>query len=652
QTRFGAMLTAVLDDAASPAPAQSTAAAGGGPLRESALDRFVAEHPAARRPLSSYEALRICPADGGDGGAADAALDAQVGPQDEVLVGAAAWQRDDRRRVLRALQRLGPDFAQVASLMPSKTTAQCRYFYYHYRTPAGALLSDVISGASPRKVPAAAQPDALVLPPAPAAASSSAAAPGPPLAGLEQPPAKRARTRSPAGSRSGSGSDDDGDDDDDDDDEMPLAAQLAEELAALQPREGASPMAVVAAGLVLPRPAQSSQLPAPPISATSNPSPHGASAKKSGYSSYWSVLERSAFLHHLARLGQNWLALAEAIGTKTGTQVRNYFRANQEKLGLDAVIVAYERNRAAGTLPPPEAFTPTSARDDAQARKEKRGRKRKGDAQPSPRPGSPDEGSAANSSVPSTAPASITSFPTIGVDGGRAVVLACPPPAPNRSLPTAEPPSLPRLHQWSRLPRDQAAQTTGHVPLHLVSEPTAGMGPRAGVVDRGDSSTPMSQPTPPPVEGLRLPSSSPAAAAVVGPRPMASRPRQMSALHISNLTTGSSTPQEEPRKVSVTKINALLNDDSPGPSHMSSDWFNDPPPADGAEPENADAEDDATGIAALALASMMGAAMQTHPPPPPPLPPPPAVAHQHLRPQPIHQPRPQIRTAAVSAFSP
>ncbi|KAJ2701374.1 DNA-binding protein snt1, partial [Coemansia spiralis] len=520
QSRFGAMLTAVLDEGPSTGPAHGPAMAQGpavsDPLRESALDRFVAEHPAARGPLSSHETLRICHTEASDGGQADAALDAHIGPQDEVLVGAAVWQRDDRGRVLRALHRLGADFAQVASLMPSKTTAQCRYFYYHYRTPGGALLSEVLSGASPQKAPAAAQPkDALVLPPAPLASSGPGPAEaGGPLVVAEQPAAKRARTQSPA------------DSDDDDDDEMPLAAQLAEELAALhplrlapetaQPRAAAaSPLAMASSsGLVLPRPAQSCQSPAQPASATTNnnnPSPHSATAKKSGYSSYWSVLERSAFMHHLSRLGQNWLALADAIGTKTGTQVRNYFRANQEKLGLDAVVIAYERNRAAGTLPPPEPFTPMSAKDDAQARKEKRGRKRKGDAQPSPRVGSPEE-SASISSMPSTAPATITSFPTIGVDGGRAVVVAYPPPAPSvataphpaamdtqgpqqtlslqavpsRSLPPG--PAPPRLPQWGRpppqhsLPRPSGpALAAGHTNMHLVREPSVEMDPRIGV---------------------------------------------------------------------------------------------------------------------------------------------------------------------------
>ncbi|KAJ2635220.1 DNA-binding protein snt1, partial [Coemansia sp. RSA 1694] len=258
QSRFDVTLTAILDSAAAAlgvAGAGADAAAGMADYcpTESALDRFVTEELSAhRRPISSYETLLICssaatssPTRANNGlsllNAAEPAvspLDAQVeqeaGPSESVLVGAAAWLRDDRRRVLRALHRLGADFAQVASLMPSKTMAQCRYFYYHYRTPAGALISEVI-------------PNALTAASASAASTTAAPAIGslvlPPLGARNKPdPAPTVVATAAAGAGAGAG-DDDGvdadndstdadDDDDDDDDETPLAAQLANVLAA------------------------------------------------------------------------------------------------------------------------------------------------------------------------------------------------------------------------------------------------------------------------------------------------------------------------------------------------------------------------------------------------------------------------------------
>ncbi|KAJ2878691.1 DNA-binding protein snt1, partial [Coemansia aciculifera] len=207
--------------------------------------------------------------------------------------------------------------------------------------------------------------------------------------------------------------------------------------------------------------------------------PPPMTAKKSGYSSYWSVHERSAFMHYAVRLGQDWQALADAIGSKTGTQVRNYFRANRERLQLDAVMNEYERNRVAGTLPPMIPFQPapsllqpaspvtsaaaaatsaTTPGDDLGLRKEKRGRKRKNDMSRS----SAEPAAAAQAEVgghgakrppphpavapppplahPSTAPASMANFPTMGVDGGRAVVFARPaPPQPVAPLLTRPP---------------------------------------------------------------------------------------------------------------------------------------------------------------------------------------------------------------------
>ncbi|KAJ2776564.1 DNA-binding protein snt1, partial [Coemansia interrupta] len=446
QSRFGATLTAVIDasgaagDGGSDAEAPLSIVPGGGRAAaglptESALDRFVASEPAAPgRPISSYETLRMCPAalagDDGAAAAVEAAVEAECGREDVVLVGAAAWRRDDRRRVLRGFHRVGADFAAVAAVTPGKTPAQCRYFFHHYRTPAGRVLSDVVGAGAAAAMgrPEQAQAlmlDALALPPAPAPAVAAAAAA----------------------------------ESDDEDDETPLAAQLAEELAQQQQQQPPPPppppqtqpqqqppLAQVRPEQQLPRAPSLSSLalpvhaaPSPSTATPPQPTPSPASsllapaaaaapltAKKSGYSSYWSVHERSAFLHYVVRLGQDWLALAEAIGSKTGTQVRNYFRANREKLGLDAVVAEYARRKAEGTVPPMTPYLPPVLSASAESvgaspgvvgaegeRRERRGRKRK------------------NEGVqPSTAPASMASFPTMGVDGGRAVVVSRPPPPP------------------------------------------------------------------------------------------------------------------------------------------------------------------------------------------------------------------------------
>ncbi|KAJ1804874.1 hypothetical protein LPJ56_006635, partial [Coemansia sp. RSA 2599] len=343
-------------------------------------------------------------------------VDEEAGPQDSVLVGAAVWLREDRRRVLRGFHQFGSDFVQVASLMPSKTMAQCRYFFYHYRTPAGVLISDMFSSAANKPaMEARAQTqtrvDALVLPPSnkaqSAAASASSQGLALPLSAGNSGGSKRQRTRSPSiarpSSRVASSSDEE-------DDETPLAAQLAEELAAqaaadgngslpqtpalpgqstmsvatsvlaTQQRRASEIIAQARPELLLPRAPSIASLALPlrtssgstagaaigslltaETAAAATPVPAGVfsgndgpgaivsgsvvtsvansvagrtpspapqqqasaammTAKKSGYSSYWSVHERSAFMHYIVRLGQDWLALAEAIGSKTGTQ--------------------------------------------------------------------------------------------------------------------------------------------------------------------------------------------------------------------------------------------------------------------------------------------------------------------------------------------
>ncbi|KAJ2551161.1 DNA-binding protein snt1, partial [Coemansia sp. RSA 1878] len=663
QSRFGAMFTAVLDpnDSAllgndgdadgalsmlkqrsvtplSPgvsADWQAKSHLNSSP-KESAQDRYVADEPdGLRRPLSSYETLMMClsatnPLSSPVSGAPshpphtpevsgrtpthrrqlEVQVDEETGEQESVLVGAAVWLREDRRRVLRGFHKLGAEFAQVASLMPSKTTAQCRYFYYHYRTPGGVLISESFGSGSAAQGVEERQPsvDSLVLPPSsnnqtgsnqisasgvalpaaeakpwPTSRSVSERTVSVPLQASENttgPNVNQLRSKSPYSSS------------DDDDDEMPLAAQLAEELAAaalershpptptmnvqmqrqsdiVQVRpEMLNPRTTPIASLVLPQKqiVPISELPLSagsvnmngPLSSTSSvgvsgrTSPHSpghaATAKKSGYSSYWSVHERSAFMHYVVRLGQNWQKLAEAIGSKTGTQVRNYFRANREKLGLDMVVVEYERNKAAGTVPEMTRFEASAMVKD-EARKEKRGRKRKTEVAKSPVTEMDGSGSA---------PANVTNFPTMGVDGGRAVVYARPvakdaafvrpqglaqgvrpqqtwarPPPHNMALP---PHNMASAHSIS------PAHNMAYPAQHRYSLPPVSVDaePRLGSIARDESNTPMSQPTPPPVDGLPRFSSSPA-----------QQPgRASSALHISNLT--------EPRKPSAS-INALLN---------------------------------------------------------------------------------------------
>ncbi|KAJ1896693.1 DNA-binding protein snt1 [Kickxella alabastrina] len=764
--------------AASAAPHLDGSAVGERPTpKESALDRYVTSEPSVlKRPISSYETLLIGstaatadtkPIGAFPGTAHKRMLEAQVemeaGAQESVLVGAAVWVRDDRRRVLRGFHRLGADFAQVASLMPSKTMAQCRYFFFHYRTPDGALISDIIAnkqamGAADSSISSKAtgmQPrvDSLVLPPVARRVPEGLVLP---MGG-----AKRQRTQSPQPSAQpqqllqqnlsammamGSAVDSSGDEDD----ETPLAAQLAEELAAqalamdnnslpatpmptrqnqqqqqqqrrasevvsssrsselsqLQPRPSMTLVLPPKVPAIDPAAAnngsvasqQSGRTPSPalpsvagPASATSTGAGAASSlaaaaatmtAKKSGYSSYWSVHERSAFMHYVVRLGQDWLGLAEAIGSKTGTQVRNYFRANREKLGLDAVIVEYQRNRLAGTVPPMTPFQPpppppaptlplssamvpmssvislglggssairSAAGEEEGVRKEKRGRKRKIDLAKSavavdqPMPPLPMSLQMAGSSAPmvgpSTAPASMANFPTMGVDGGRAVIYArssaaLPGPETHYALqqhhhqqsPHHQSQSQQQQHQsQSQQPQSQQHQfqpnshsRTRPPPLSLQQSSWPPRPPSfaaQGTMVRAESDTLSSQPTPPPVEGLPRFSSSPVV-------PTAYIPRS-SVLQISNLTSAVSPlppvariieevedkdeEDEEPRKVSVTKINALLNDDSPVDTPQK--WFEDEDQGgqgDGGERGRRDKEEDeATGIAALALASMM-----------------------------------------------
>ncbi|OMJ10702.1 hypothetical protein AYI70_g10160, partial [Smittium culicis] len=100
--------------------------------------------------------------------------------------------------------------------------------------------------------------------------------------------------------------------------------------------------------------------------------------RKPSYSSYWSVQERNSFLNHLAAIGTNWTEMANAIGTKTATQARNYFRTHREKLGFDIIVKEFEERKAAGLpllIPTPNSSKKIKTTENLP---EKRGRKKKG----------------------------------------------------------------------------------------------------------------------------------------------------------------------------------------------------------------------------------------------------------------------------------
>lgn len=75
--------------------------------------------------------------------------------------------------------------------------------------------------------------------------------------------------------------------------------------------------------------------------------------------SYWTTKEKADFVAHFGRHGKNWKALSEAVGTKTETQIRNYFQNHKVALGLvpageegaaDAGVEGLRRNTALGSI--------------------------------------------------------------------------------------------------------------------------------------------------------------------------------------------------------------------------------------------------------------------------------------------------------------
>ncbi|CAM0138537.1 unnamed protein product [Umbelopsis sp. WA50703] len=88
--------------------------------------------------------------------------------------------------------------------------------------------------------------------------------------------------------------------------------------------------------------------------------PDQNAGKRPAYSSYWSVSEKSDFVRYLEMYGRDWERLADAMKSKTATQVRNFFQNNLEKMQLDKVIMRFDRRQQPAAKQPPMHPMPAS----------------------------------------------------------------------------------------------------------------------------------------------------------------------------------------------------------------------------------------------------------------------------------------------------
>ncbi|OMH84203.1 Nuclear receptor corepressor 1 [Zancudomyces culisetae] len=331
-----------------------------GPSYPPYMDSRPQLHPPQPTTSAVPVAQRIYQARGGAGETPlDPAID--VGLDDERL-GAVLWTRNERQNALEGFMRFGRSFADVARVVQTKTEAQCRYFFYHYRTTRGAMVSELVAEPAVSAVtkpakPVLATPTSsiglnLSLPttslpkPATSSPSLSLSLPVIPDTSNSVDTSNPVDTTNPVDDTVPENKDNDdsanatspvkplskhidNDNDDEDSSSVPLALRLSNFSTDSKPS--------IEPVLQLPTPTSQ-----PVESATDNSTEKNP--KKPIFSSYWSVQERATFLSLLPTMGDNWQQLSSALGTKTPIQVRNYYRSHRQKLGLDSILLEYQNS--------------------------------------------------------------------------------------------------------------------------------------------------------------------------------------------------------------------------------------------------------------------------------------------------------------------
>ncbi|ORE10190.1 hypothetical protein BCV72DRAFT_221945 [Rhizopus microsporus var. microsporus] len=234
--------------------------------------------------------------------------------------GATKWTDREKETAIEAFKQYGRNFAQVSSLLPSKTEEQVRNFYHNFKRKNGPNVfneedntreSSTVSVLSGRTDLKAEEEDAAAA-----------------LVGMFQMGANRddlPRSRTPSSYE-----------------DISLGAttpppQLPSGggITGAQRRRRVRTASGRTESML-----DDDWTDSDYVSKTGNRKigrTSSLSDKRSSYSSYWSVSERNDFLKYLEMYGRDWEKLANAMKTKTVIQVRNFYANNEDKMQLKEI---------------------------------------------------------------------------------------------------------------------------------------------------------------------------------------------------------------------------------------------------------------------------------------------------------------------------
>ncbi|KAL1920187.1 uncharacterized protein VTP21DRAFT_1333 [Calcarisporiella thermophila] len=291
------------------------------------------------------------------------------------VVPTAVWTYDDRMIAIEAFKEHGQDFEMVARLVGTKTEAQCSWFYEQFRRRFGQNILSVDAGAAASEMEdeaGTAEDDfetesssAAATPMVHSAGSggrrhnSSEGRRAAKTSGKEGRARRgkdgRRRAQGATSSRSTAGPEDD-------ESEEAMMTPSLEPSEYLEQEEDQTTPAILGedeedrSGDAYPPARQDgkrrrTRVATADESATDKDTyepqtvPAKGPTRRQTFSSYWSMAEKQEFLRAIKLYGKDWEEVSNAIGSKTATQVRNYFQNNGDKLGLGKIVEEFESRR-------------------------------------------------------------------------------------------------------------------------------------------------------------------------------------------------------------------------------------------------------------------------------------------------------------------
>ncbi|KAI8149349.1 hypothetical protein BJV82DRAFT_708241 [Fennellomyces sp. T-0311] len=316
------------------APGSTTSTFGPEEVDKARGDKRRLPRRKGRSPRGSAGVNQAAPGEGNNEESTD-----EMDTNERNLAQTAKWTDKDKEAAIEAFKAHGRNFTRVATLVGTKTEDQCRNFYHNFKRKYGPNAFDEEAEAATTTPAVTTNEIASARPDLKAEEEDAAAAlMGMCRMGAATPPGTSTSTKPAHGhTRTLSTQMDD---------QRQARGSISSTASAGTRRRRARTSSGKAIDSDIVEEWMDTEFTANrPVRRPGRPPGTTMSSdlvKRPAYSSYWSVAERSDFKLYLEKYGCDWEKVANALTSKTATQVRNYYVNNEEKMQLDQIAKLHD----------------------------------------------------------------------------------------------------------------------------------------------------------------------------------------------------------------------------------------------------------------------------------------------------------------------